>query len=215
MARQVRTVDGRIAGRRGQETRQALLDCVREMLATSPYRDVTVIDIARRARTSPATFYQYFPDVESAILELATEVAREGTELKSLVADPRWTGKSGYQAAEALVDGFLRFWRQHEPVLRVVELAASEGDKRFTKVHLELFNTVTLALAEEIAALQQNGTIGEGVQPQATAGALVAMLASVAGHRRGLKQWKIPAEDLRISMANLLYWGVTGKRPPR
>ncbi|MGW7557680.1 TetR family transcriptional regulator, partial [Streptomyces rimosus] len=111
MTGQVRTVDGRVAGRRGQATRQKLLDCLSDMLSSSPYRDVKVIDVARKAGTSPATFYQYFPDVEGAVLEIAEEMAKEGASLTDLVAGRSWVGKSGRQAAEELVEGFLSFWR--------------------------------------------------------------------------------------------------------
>ncbi len=90
MTGQVRTVDGRVAGRRGQATRQKLLDCLSEMLSSSPYRDVKVIDVARKAGTSPATFYQYFPDVEGAVLEIAEEMAKEGASLTELVAGRSW-----------------------------------------------------------------------------------------------------------------------------
>src|SRR5579875_835714 len=103
----VRTVDGRVAGRRGQATRSRLLECLQEMLKTSAFRDVTVIDVARMAGTSPATFYQYFPDIEAAILELANDMLREGAALRELVAGQSWTGKAGYATAEAVVDGFM------------------------------------------------------------------------------------------------------------
>src|SRR5215468_8916855 len=121
MTGQVRTVDGRVAGRRGQETRQKLLDCLSEMLSSSPYRDVKVIDVARMAGTSPATFYQYFPDVEGAVLELAEEMAKEGAALTELVADRNWTGRPAWATAEELVDGFLAFWRRNDAILRVVD----------------------------------------------------------------------------------------------
>lgn len=104
MTGQVRTVDGRVAGRRGQATRQKLLDCLSEMLSSSPYRDVKVIDVARKAGTSPATFYQYFPDVEGAVLEIAEEMAKEGAGLTELVSARPWTGKAGWQTAEELVE---------------------------------------------------------------------------------------------------------------
>src|SRR5437763_15084347 len=121
MTGQVRTVDGRVAGRRGQATRQKLLDCLSEMLSSSPYRDVKVIDVARRAGTSPATFYQYFPDVEGAVLELADSVAKDGASaLAELVAERSWAGKSGWRTAEELVDGFLAFWRRNDAILRVI-----------------------------------------------------------------------------------------------
>lgn len=96
MTGQVRTVDGRVAGRRGQATRQKLLDCLGEMLSSSPYRDVKVIDVARKAGTSPATFYQYFPDVEGAVLEIAEEMAKEGAGLTELVSGRSWVGKAGF-----------------------------------------------------------------------------------------------------------------------
>ena len=64
---ELRAADGRVPGRRGRATRQRLLERTAEMLETSSYRDLKVVDIARGAGTSPATFYQYFPEVESAI----------------------------------------------------------------------------------------------------------------------------------------------------
>src|SRR5579875_4025055 len=119
----VRTVDGRVAGRRGQATRSRLLECLQEMLKTSAFRDVTVIDVARMAGTSPATFYQYFPDIQAAVLELANDVLRQSASLKDLATDRNWSGRSGTAAAAELVDGFLDFWRDHDAILRVVDLA--------------------------------------------------------------------------------------------
>src|SRR3954452_3878764 len=113
MTGQVRSVDGREAARRGQATRQKLLGCLSDMLSSSPYRDVKVIDVARMAGTSPATFYQYFPDVEGAVLEIAEEMAKEGASLTEFVAERPWVGKAGWTSAEQLVDGFLAFWRKH------------------------------------------------------------------------------------------------------
>ena len=54
----------------GQATRQRLLDATSAAVAEGRYRDLTVVDVSRRAETSPATFYQYFPDIESAVLSL-------------------------------------------------------------------------------------------------------------------------------------------------
>ncbi|NUP33527.1 MAG: TetR/AcrR family transcriptional regulator [Streptomycetaceae bacterium] len=215
MTGQVRTVDGRVAGRRGQATRQKLLDCLREMLDTSPYRDVKVIDVARMAGTSPATFYQYFQDVESAILEIANDMAKDGARLKALTEDQGWTGKGGYAAAEALVDGFLDFWREYEPILRVVDLASAEGDKRFYKVRQSILNAVTTGLTEAIEEVHTKGKSGDEVAPNAMAGTLVAMLAAVSGHQKGFETWKIKMKDVRPALSTLVYMGITGKKPPR
>ncbi|MDT0464285.1 MULTISPECIES: TetR family transcriptional regulator [Streptomyces] len=211
----MRTVDGRVAGRRGQATRQKLLDCLSEMLSSSPYRDVKVIDVARKAGTSPATFYQYFPDVEGAVLEIAEQMATEGAGLTQLLEGRSWVGKAGWQTAQELVDGFLEFWRKHDAILRVVDLGAAEGDKRFYKIRMKILNSVTNTLADSITELQSKGRVDKEVSPAAVAGALVAMLASVASHQKGFTSWGVKQAELRPNLALLVYLGVTEKKPAR
>ncbi|GAA0340583.1 TetR family transcriptional regulator [Streptomyces blastmyceticus] len=215
MTGQVRTVDGRVAGRRGQATRQKLLDCLSEMLSSSPYRDVKVIDVARKAGTSPATFYQYFPDVEGAVLEIAEEMAKEGASLTDLVAGRSWVGKSGWQAAEELVDGFLGFWRKHDAILRVVDLGAAEGDKRFYKIRMKILNAVTNSLTDSVKELQSKGKVDKDVNPAAVAGSLVAMLAAVASHQKGFQSWGVKQAELKPNLALLVHLGITGKKPAK
>ncbi|WP_419995817.1 TetR family transcriptional regulator [Streptomyces boninensis] len=215
MTGQVRTVDGRVAGRRGQATRTKLLECLGEMLSSSPYRDVKVIDVARKAGTSPATFYQYFPDVEGAVLELANEMAKEGAQLTDLVAGRAWAGRSGAQAAEELVEGFLSFWRKNDAILRVVDLGAAEGDKRFYKIRMKILNAVTNSLTDSIKDLQDKGKVDASVSPAAMAGSLVAMLAAVAAHQKGFQTWGVKQAELKPNLAMLVHLGVTGRKPPR
>ncbi|MFF7238239.1 TetR family transcriptional regulator [Streptomyces collinus] len=211
----MRTVDGRVAGRRGQATRQKLLDCLSEMLSSSPYRDVKVIDVARKAGTSPATFYQYFPDVEGAVLEIAEQMAAEGVGLTELLEGRTWAGKAGWQTAQELVDGFLEFWRRNDAILRVVDLGAAEGDKRFYKIRMKILNSVNNSLAQSITELQAKGRIDKDVNPAAIAGSLVAMLAAVASHQKGFSSWGVKQAELKPNLALLVHLGVTGKKPTK
>ncbi|MFD4539950.1 TetR family transcriptional regulator [Streptomyces bauhiniae] len=215
MTGQVRTVDGRVAGRRGQATRQKLLECLSEMLSSSPYRDVKVIDVARKAGTSPATFYQYFPDVEGAVLEIADSMAAESAELTELLAGRTWTGKAGWQTAQDLVDGFLDFYRRHDAILRVVDLAAAEGDKRFNKLRMKILNAVNGSLSEAVTELKSKGRVDKDVNPAAIAGSLVTMLASVAAHQKGFTAWGVKQAEIKPNLALLIYLGVTGKKPTK
>ncbi|WP_282798150.1 TetR family transcriptional regulator [Streptomyces sp. CC224B] len=215
MTGQVRTVDGRVAGRRGQATRQKLLDCLSEMLSSSPYRDVKVIDVARKAGTSPATFYQYFPDVEGAVLEIAEQMAAEGAELTTLLEGRSWTGKAGWQTSQDLVEGFLDFWRKNDAILRVVDLGAAEGDKRFYKIRMKIVNSVNNSLADTVKELQAKGKVDKDVSPAAMAGSLVAMLAAVASHQRGFQSWGVKQAELKPNLATLVHLGVTGKKPSK
>jgi len=209
----LRASDGRVPGRRGRATRQRLLERTAEMLHTTTYRDLKVIDIAREAGTSPATFYQYFADVEAAILVLAEEMAIDGQALVRIVAEGSWKGKTGYQTALELGDAFVAFWDAHRPVLRVVELTTTEGDRRFREIRVRLLNAVTVELAKVTEAFQAEGK-HHGVDAMANAGVVVTLLANVAAHHAGFEAWGMPISEVRTAMARHVYWGVTGQKPP-
>ncbi len=204
-------VDGRVPGRRGRATRRKLLDETRAALTHEAYRDIKVVDIAKAAGTSPATFYQYFPDVEHAVLVLAEDVARETGSLTELV-DGAWSGRAGIDTARDLVRGFLDLWEEHRPVLRVVELSTEEGDLRFQNLRVRALNEVTRALADVVGRFQRDGRV-PGLDPMAVAGSLVAMLAHTAAHLYGFEFWGIRRDDLEESLTRTLYWSVTGQTP--
>ena len=185
------------------------------MLRTNSYRDLKVVDIAREAGTSPATFYQYFPDVESAILVLADEMVTSGVDhFSALMAGATWRGKAGYEAAEGLAEAMLTFWAEHQSVLRVVDLATDEGDGRFANVRTRLLNDLNNALAAAARDHQKAGKGQPDVDPNAIAGVLVAMLAHVAAHRLGFEFWGVRTADLKTTMARIIYWSITGQKPP-
>jgi AcrR family transcriptional regulator len=209
-AEQPRASDGRVPGRRGRATREKLLACTADMLEKSSYRDLKVIDIARKAGTSPATFYQYFPDVEAAVLELARALTDEGAKLVSLIKASSWRGSAGYETALALTDAFLDLWERHRAILRVVDLATAEGDLHFQNIRTHLLNEVTIALRDVIFESQDRKSARD-VDPMAQAATLVSMLAHVAAHRYGFEFWGIRVDKIRESVARLLYTGVTGR----
>jgi AcrR family transcriptional regulator len=197
-------------GRRGLATRQRLISCTVTMLATTSYRDLKVIDITREAGTSPATFYQYFPDIETVVLSVAEQTADEGTRLRAYIENKQWRGARGYEQAREFVAGFLEFWRTHQPVLRVVDLLTEEGDARFRRARVRMLNAVTRALAAAIEAARTGSS--DQSDPTAMAGALVSMIAHVAAHEPGFEAWNIHISDVSDAMARLVYWGVTGPR---
>lgn len=72
---------GRRLGPKARETRQALLDALDALLETTAWHALAVRDVARLADASPATFCQYFPSLEDAVLELARTLERDGASL--------------------------------------------------------------------------------------------------------------------------------------
>lgn len=208
-----RAVDGRVPGRRGMATRQRLLACTGELLRTTAYRDVKVVDIAREAGTSPATFYQYFPDVEAAVLVLAEGLAVEGSQFAELITATSWRGADGYSAAQQLAGSYLNFWERHRPILKVIDLATSEGDERFRALRTSFLADTAQALREAISAMQEAGRHPDSLDPAAMSGVVVSMLANVSAHQRGLEDWGVASPQLRDAMARVIFWAVSGQKP--
>jgi AcrR family transcriptional regulator len=205
-AESTRAADGRVPGRRGRATRQKLLDETRAILDTSSLHDVKVVDISRRAGTSPATFYQYFADVESAVLSMVEEMVAVGSqELSALVTDPDWAAPA---AAAGLADGFLDFFDAHQAILRVIDLATTEGDERFRELRIQLLNGVFLSLRELADQAAAAGRLAPGIDAGAAAGVLTTMLAHVSAHRTGFESWGVERSALASTMASLIDWTV-------
>jgi AcrR family transcriptional regulator len=204
----LRAADGRVPGRRGQATVAKLLEATAGMLQSTGYRDLKVVDIARKAGTSPATFYQYFPDVDAAILMLAQETAEAGAALAEPVRGS-WAPADAPATALALARGFIDFWAEHEAVLRVVDLAIVEGDRRFRAIRTQLLQPVTVALVDAIRDHHLTSP-----DASARAAVLVSMLAHVAEHRRGLETWGVKTSTAAQSMAEIVATTVTGRLVP-
>ena len=213
---ELRAADGRVPGRRGRATRDRLTACTLNMLRDTNYRDLKVVDIAREAGTSPATFYQYFPDVESAILALAEDMAEAGNDrLTRIVHEGDWKGKRAYETAEAISDAYIQFWDDNAALMRVLDLTSLEGDERFRSIRVRLLNEFTIALADVVAAQRDAGRHPADLDAMAVAGVLVSMLAHVASHRTGFEGYDIQTDDLRRAMARIVFTSVCGTKPPR
>jgi AcrR family transcriptional regulator len=207
MSAELRAVDGRVPGRRGRATRDKLLKATADLLDKSSYRDITVVEIARRARTSTATFYQYFTDVEAALVELARELTDEGPRIVGLIRSGDWQ-TDGNDAALKIVDAFVDLWERHHAILRVVDLATSEGDLRFRNIRTHLLSQVTDELRDAIIRAGDSQ-----LEPRAQAATVVSLLAHVAEHRYGYEFWGIKLDDVRRSTAHMVAWGITGRDP--
>jgi AcrR family transcriptional regulator len=200
---------GRELGPRALQTRQRLLEATEQLLGQQSVRDVSVVDIARAAGTSPATFYQYFKDVTEATLRLAEQVADEMPEMLDLVSGS-WEGDAGLERARSLVEAFVRHWDTHRAVLLVRNLAADEGDRRFLRVRQKAMTPVLARLAERVRASQKAGHVDPAIVPQAAAAALGAILERLAAYHRELEMAGVRREDLVETCARIVLQTVRG-----
>lgn len=205
----MRAADGRLPGRRGRQTRERLLDATAALLGERSYRDLAVVDVTRRVGTSPATFYQYFADVESAVLALAERMLEDGDRLRAAVVEATWTGRAARTSAEDLVDQFMGFWDRHGAVMRVVDLAIAEGDQRFRSIRTRLLAPVAGGLMDVAAELDRTDH-----DPLAAGAVLMSMLAHVAEHQELLDTWNVDVPEVREVLVAVVHWVLTGRRPP-
>lgn len=117
---------GRPLGPRALKTRRRILDATTELLEQKPMRDMRVIDIARRVGSSPATFYQYFKDVEDVVVHLASQARESTPHMVSIIAGD-WQGPEGLERGKRLVDYVIDHWEKYAPVLRARNNASDEG----------------------------------------------------------------------------------------
>jgi AcrR family transcriptional regulator len=204
-----RAQGGRALGPRALRTRQRLLDATAELLRERSVLDLSVVEIARKVGSSPATFYHYFRDVEEAALHLAEQAAEEMPQVLEVV-DGDWGGDRGLDAARALVDAFMDHWDDHHAVLLVRNLSADKGDRRFQRVRRKALAPVLDRLAELVRQGQEAGRVPPEIQPYAAAAALASILERLSAHYRELAYYEVTREGLAETCARVLHQVITG-----
>lgn len=157
---------GRPLGPRAQNTRVRILDATVELLGQKPMRDLRVIDIARRIGSSPATFYQYFKDVEDVVLHLASRVSEFTPELVELIQGD-WTGRAGHERGRRLAEVVICHWDRYAPILRVRNNACDEGDVAFRELRMCAMMPLVRAFEDIIDRSQKLAAAGAASQADA------------------------------------------------
>ena len=215
---------GRPLGARALRTRARILEATISLLEDKSMRDLRVIDIARRIGSSPATFYQYFKDVNDVVLELATEISEFIPDMIELIHGD-WTGRAGHERGVRLVNLVTDYWDQYRAILRVRNNAADEGDPAFREVRLKSMLPMMTAFTEVISAAHEKAKIegvedseadGGEIRPISGAMLLYATLESMAVHHQIFEKRFSPMgegrEALVETIATMLQSTLTSKR---
>ncbi len=202
-------LNGRPLGARAVQKRRRILDATREMLEERGLRELRVADIARSVGTSPATIYQYFCDVEDVVLQLAAEANDDLSELLELFSGV-WRGKEGQRLAREVVLFFMDYWDEHGPILRIRNLAADEGDKRFMKLRRAAMEPILGAM---VSQMERNGASKKEVAivPGSAALAMCAILDRLAAYHKVVESDGVSLNDLVNTSARILFRTLTGR----
>lgn len=200
-------------GPRALKTRQRLLDATAQLLGERSVLDIAVVEIARKAETSPATFYHYFKDVDEAALALAEQAAEEMPAVVGLI-DASWRGREGLETARSLVRAFMEHWSEHHAVLLIRNLSADKGDRRFQKIRRDALAPVLDHLASRIEEAQADGRVSKEQHPYAAAAALASILESISAHAGELQRSDVTRDALLETCARILHQVITGRSEP-
>lgn len=201
--------DGRVIGSRAKATRLRLLDAAAKLLRNHGVLELKVVDITREAGTSPATFYQYFADVDAVLLALA-ETAGENEKALLPLFSSDWDGPDGNARARAFVDAYMGYWNDHQAVLRSRNLKAEEGDSDFRRSRRRAALPLIQAMAAQVEKSQLAGRVDESLEPFATAAAMMAMLERLLAYQHELAQRGTTREALRETLAGILHRTLAG-----
>lgn len=170
-------------GAKGRTTRLRLMQAATGLLATNTLATLRVADIATDAGTSTAAFYRYFTDAAEIVLAIADGCTQSTEQLLHMIGAD-WLQEDAAERASAFVTAYFDTWESNAAILRVRNLAAEAGDRRFYAAREKAVRPLQDALAARVERAQQAGRVAAKLAPQAVAGALIALLERMAAVAR-------------------------------
>ncbi len=170
------SADGQPLGERGIRTRQRILEAIGSAIQDRGLRGLRLADIADEVGFKPPAFYQYFTDLDEAILALCEEAGDLVPQFDAGSVD--WDGSQA-NSSRSFVEEFFRYWDEHRPLLTARHVAIMSGDARYQEVADEAFRPVAEALQAQIQAAQDDGRIDPSLHPVAL-GAVLNLMIDVA-----------------------------------
>jgi AcrR family transcriptional regulator len=153
-------------GRKGKETRRALMVAARRLLDVVSPLSLSAAAISKEAGTSPATFYVYFDNVEDILWAICEAISEDTSELlpehSFLRIDARLE-----EDANTFVRGYRDIWSRHGPLLLYRNMEADRGNTRFNqlvlRIALPILEGLTSRIVEREPAISRSDANAEAV----------------------------------------------------
>lgn len=169
------SADGQPLGARGLRTRERILEVIASLIREHGLRGLKLADVAQQVGFSPPAFYQYFNDMDEAILAMCKDVSEQVPTFEFSKDD--WSdGNAWADGTRPFVSSFFEYWDRNRAVLQSRNISVNEGDERFRNIRDEAFRPMIDALMTAIEAAKQKGLVAEGISSRSLAASLVLML---------------------------------------
>lgn len=124
---------GQRLGRKGQETRERILNAALRLLESGEDAPLTLTGVAREAEVGMTNLYLYFPDIGDLALAALSRVMESADAEFLDQIKTRWPDESLGQCCLAFVRAHYRFWRRHARILHLRNSFADANDVRFVE----------------------------------------------------------------------------------
>jgi AcrR family transcriptional regulator len=209
MSKDVLAADGRVIGSRAQATRSRLLEATAQLLDENGPLELKVVDITRAVGSSPATFYQYFADVDAAILALVDQSVADIQPMIDTLR-PAWDTTDGLGRARAFVAEYQRYWTKHNAVLKYRNVRAEEDARQFRLARSNANMLVIEPMSEMVSEGIRAGRLNPALDPFTTSAAMIAMIERLLAFQPSMRQRGSSTESMLETLAIIMYQTLTG-----
>lgn len=198
-----RAAESRVGRRniKGDRREQAILEGAYDILRTTPLRNVSIDDLAKRAGLSRSSFYFYFESKWQVLSALLSKVTTDVFQASQLIFD-RPEGMPPEAAIEHAVKEIIEVWERHGHVLREVADAAAAEPELQTQWDAILGRFIDAA-ATSIERDRAAGVATDGPPARALAAALMWMGERNLSLMSLRSENAIPSDDMAETMTTI------------
>jgi TetR/AcrR family transcriptional regulator, ethionamide resistance regulator len=156
---------------RRQKARRRVIASALRLAEKSPFRDLTIDEIARSADVSRPAFYTHFSDKEELLLAAVAEVSEQLYEM----ADRWWHGVGPpAERVRRAIDGVVSVYAGEARLLRIAA-EVSTYDEEVRALWFDIAERFIQATDDHIRSEQDTGLIPRTLEPRSTAESLFWM----------------------------------------
>jgi len=159
---------GRPLSQRGLDTRRRVLDAAEQVFSELGYVDASIVKITEAAGVAQGTFYLYFDSKKAVFDELVRDLNRR---VRHAMREGSSRGRTRVEAELLGFQAYFRFTADHPGLYRIIRQAEFVSPSMLHYHYERLSQGYVEALTEAARA----GEIGDGLDPEVTAWALMGL----------------------------------------
>ena len=159
--------DGRTLSRRGQETRQRVLEAAEKVFGEVGYHDASIVKITEAAGVGQGTFYLYFGSKKDVFDELVRDL---NGRVRAAMSEGAAKGRDRREIERLGFQAYFRFTAEHPALYRIIRQAEFVSPEML-EYHYE---RLSHGYVEALTQAAKNGEVG-AIDPEVTAWALMGL----------------------------------------